>query len=350
MLGSTFKFDLHKIEIPETWKFEYSHPLAIPIISPGWEGWKPPRPLSVEGKAILRFGIIEGDAIVKGDRVVYDPQSAKMPKYFSENGSQAKDLAIVANFSEAFKLTGMNNVRSMSREIMKRDGASCVVIKMGTRGAYVTNGIKGTIVSPQITSQVWSIGSGDIFSAIFTSEWAIKRKGPVQAAVEASKAVGEYAISRSLPIPPRLKKNKSSPARLATFRDIRENFSRPLIYLAAPFFTMAQRWMVEQVRKALLDAGLSVFSPYHQVGHGLAHEVVPADINALERAKAVFAIADGMDSGTLFEIGFARAKGIPVIVFVENESQGDLKMLEGTECKITSDLTTAVYSVAWKVT
>jgi nucleoside 2-deoxyribosyltransferase len=90
-----------------------------------------------------------------------------------------------------------------------------------------------------------------------------------------------------------------------------------------------------------------VFSPYHDVGIGAAEDVVPQDIEALDECQAVLAIVDGADAGTLFEVGYARAKGIRVIAIAENESAEPLKMLRGTGCEVHSDLTTAVYRAAW---
>jgi nucleoside 2-deoxyribosyltransferase len=49
----------------------------------------------------------------------------------------------------------------------------------------------------------------------------------------------------------------------------------------------------------------------------------------------------------LFEIGYAIAKKIPVIVYVESESAESIKMLEGTNCLIERDLTTAIYKCLW---
>ena len=95
---------------------------------------------------------------------------------------------------------------------------------------------------------------------------------------------------------------------------------------------------------------MTVFSPYHDVGEGEAEDVVPKDIEALDVCDCVFAIVDGLDSGTLFEIGYAVAKGKKVVVYVENETEGTLKMLKGTGCEIESDFTTAVYKTIWNAT
>jgi nucleoside 2-deoxyribosyltransferase len=61
----------------------------------------------------------------------------------------------------------------------------------------------------------------------------------------------------------------------------------------------------------------------------------------------MFAVLDGLDPGTIFEIGYARALGKKVIVLIEDPGQHDLTMLIGTDCEITGDFTTAVYKASW---
>jgi nucleoside 2-deoxyribosyltransferase len=92
---------------------------------------------------------------------------------------------------------------------------------------------------------------------------------------------------------------------------------------------------------------LKVFSPWHDVGHGIASEVVLKDLDALDSSSIVFGVLDGLDSGTLFEIGYAIKSKIPVVGYVENESVESVKMLEGTNCILERDLTTAIYKCFW---
>jgi hypothetical protein len=61
-----------------TWRphpiiFSYFHPLSRPVIQP--RPIEPQEVIRVSGEAILRFGFLEGDAVVSGHRVVYDPQT-----------------------------------------------------------------------------------------------------------------------------------------------------------------------------------------------------------------------------------------------------------------------------------
>lgn len=63
--------------------------------------------------------------------------------------------------------------------------------------------------------------------------------------------------------------------------------------------------------------------------------------------RYVFGVVDGLDPGTLFEIGYTRSKGKPVIAFVEQEDGESLKLLMGTNCSIERDFTTAIYRTNW---
>jgi len=64
--------------------FAYTHCLSTPFITP--REIRQEAALEVEGEVILRFGMMEGSAIIHGKRVVYDPQAAESPKPFHENG------------------------------------------------------------------------------------------------------------------------------------------------------------------------------------------------------------------------------------------------------------------------
>jgi len=92
--------------------------------------------------------------------------------------------------------------------------------------------------------------------------------------------------------------------------------------------------------------GVEVFSPFHDVGLGGA-DVAQRDLEGLKQCRAVFAVLNGNDPGTVFEIGFARANGMPVTVYAERNSQSDLTMFEGTGCRVCADYTTALYSAIW---
>ena len=119
-------------------------------------------------------------------------------------------------------------------------------------------------------------------------------------------------------------------------------------YLASPFFTLGQRWLIDETRRCLLELGLDVFSPVHEVGPGPAEVIAPADLVGLDESDVAFAILDGTDSGTLFEVGHARAKGKPVYALAQTVSEEDLKMVVGSGCHVFDDFVTALHHLAWR--
>ena len=121
------------------------------------------------------------------------------------------------------------------------------------------------------------------------------------------------------------------------------------VYLAAPFFDLGQRWIVEETRSLLLDMGVDVFSPLHDVGSGPGHLVAPQDLLGLDSANAVLAILNGADVGTVFEVGYAVAKKLPVVALAQNMRAEDLKMIEGTGGFVVEDLVSAIYHVVWRL-
>ena len=334
---------VHATAIAATVRFVYNHPLATPNIYPSIEKMFTHKPqLKVAAENVLVYGILEGESQVHGTYVVYDPQSPNNPLPFAHTGSTAQHLAIVLNSWEGRQLTGFNDQEAIGQQLLA-DGAAVVVIKQGSAGASVFTTDGRSHVPAYQTKSVWPIGSGDIFSAVFAHYWAEQRQNPVDAAAQASLATAYYCQTQALPIPrdPAEIETLQLPALPAT-APVRKN-----IYLAGPFFTMAERWLINESRFALRQTGNTVFSPLHDVGHGLATEVVHLDLQALDNCDAVFAIVDGLDSGTLFEIGYARAKGKPVVAFVQNETPDNLKMLEGSACIISPDFSTAVYTLNW---
>jgi len=297
--ASTFGFEVESTHINHRTSFHYTHGLCTPLITPHPLQIERPASLLVNtGDILLRFGFIEGDAIVHSDSVVYDPQSAYAPRPFWENGSTAKRLAIVANRAEAKALTGCDNEDEMLKSLLTGKNVEVVIIKLGPSGALVATQSDRVTIPAYETDFVWPIGSGDVFSTFFTYYWAEKAIAPANAADKASKAAAYYCNSGALPIPVEFETTFNFPP-----VGRRTLLSDKTIYLAGPFFTMAQRWLIRESLVHLRTPGISVFSPFHEVGIGTAQEVYTPDIVGLEKSSVVFACLDGLDSGTLFEIG-----------------------------------------------
>lgn len=337
--ANQYGFTFDPVHTEQVVSFEYTHSLSVPLIRPAPVMIPPNPPIPVSASVVLRFGMLEGSARVDAERCVYDPQSAFRPEPFDANGSTAKHLAIVANQGETLALGGGNDPIAAAQSLLKR-GAEVVVVKSGAKGAYIVEASGVSHVSAYRTDRVWTVGSGDVFAAIFAAYWGVHGATTVHAAELASRAVAAYVESMALPVP-------LPPALLQSHRP-KMVAAGGKVYLAAPFFTLGQRWLVDEARRGLGELGLEVFSPVHDVGAGPAHQVAPADLAALDTCDAVFAILDGTDSGTLFEVGYARARGKPVYALAQTVADEDLKMVQGSNCRIFDDFVTALHHTAWR--
>lgn len=337
-------FRLSPVSTPESAAFSYTHGLSAPRVHRPFADLPA---IELKAQKIVRFGMVEGDAKIEADYAVYDPQNAITPQLYSANGSSAKHLAIILNRSEAQALLPncRGTTEQLALELANAEAAEIVIIKQGPLGALVYYEGQFSSVPAYSTSRVHKIGSGDNFVAHFAHAWLEAGLSPHDAADMASRATAYYCEHRGFPSRRRLKEYQ--PAPLMVSEDYRHG-KRPKVYLAGPFFTLAQLWLVEEARNILLSMGLQVFSPYHDVGHGTAAEVVQKDIDAIHECELMFAIGDGLDAGTLYEIGYARALNKKVIMYAENESEEDKKMMEGSHCILCNDFVTAIYSTVWQ--
>ncbi|MFC0387626.1 PfkB family carbohydrate kinase [Muricoccus vinaceus] len=320
--------------------FDYVHSMSIPRIWPDPARIKQEPTLQASSEIVLRFGMIESTVVVDAQTCVYDPQSAFRPEPFVENGSRAQRLAIVANRSEVRGLGRDGDAMTAARRLLADTGAEVVVMKSGTDGALVVTAGCEELVPAYQTERVWTVGSGDVFAAAFTAWWGEKGLPPAEAAHLASRATADYVASMALPINARL------PDVPETRRKVVGHGAR--VYLAAPFFNLGQRWLVDEARRCLRELGMDVFSPVHDVGHGPAEQVAPEDLRALRDCDLVFALLDGLDSGTVFEAGYARAIGKPVYALAQSTRGEDLKMVTGSGCQVYEDLVTALHHMHWR--
>jgi nucleoside 2-deoxyribosyltransferase len=326
-------------------RFDYLHDMATPRIS----GRPAAQHAAIEltEERVVRFGMLEGTAVVHAEWAVYDPQNQNSAEPFSSNGSTANHLALVLNSREAATMAGMPNQPPSvtAPAIAATQGAEVVIVKMGPEGAFIWTA-QGTAQVPAYrTGNVWKVGSGDCFVAHFAHGWMHDGLAPADAAQSASLATAFYCAEQRLPTRDDLVSCTFPPIVVS------QNYAlgqRPQVYLAGPFFDLAQVWMVEQAQATLKALGLKVFSPYHDIGLGSADDVVEKDLQGIRDSDMLFAIADGLDAGTIYEIGYARAIGKPVVVYSERQTEENLKMMQGSDCIICTNYTTAMYSALWE--
>lgn len=95
------------------------------------------------------------------------------------------------------------------------------------------------------------------------------------------------------------------------------------IYLAGPLFSQAERDFNVMLRDKLVEIGFSVFLPQEDGEDDIYSRVEDKqriifenDVRGVDTSDIVLAVLDGgsdVDSGTAWEMGYAYAKGIPVL-------------------------------------
>lgn len=309
---------------PSAIVFAYFHPLSRPHIQPPPDEIEPQPEIQVSGDAVLRFGFLEGDAIVDARRAVYDPQTWRNPAPFGANGSVAKELAIVLNELELRSATGLIDLNSAASHLMEHQRAEVVVVKGGIRGATVfERGGRAFSVPAYRSSRVFKIGTGDVFSAIFAHYWAEKGLQAVDAADIASRSVASYCSTGRLPL---------------TDDELRHRvpikFKAPgLVLLEGAVDTLGQRYTMEEARFVLRELGVEVFCP-------------ALDATLSPTAKAVIVLTEGLGGNAAKHIR-TKAAGLPVVVLQEGGVQELDVFADGNDVTIIDDFTSALYFAAW---
>jgi pfkB family carbohydrate kinase/Nucleoside 2-deoxyribosyltransferase len=329
------------VERREPVEFSYFTPLSTPAVNGAQSTHDE---LRVDGDVTLVFRMIErGDVSVHSQHVVLDPQQPRDLEKLDLGWIDADHVALVANRSEASALSGIktdadHRVTEAAEELLRTYEVDVVVVKLGAQGSVVVAADESGRVGSFPTPRVYPIGSGDVFAAGFAWAWAVDGRHPVEAARAGSRLAAAWCSEARFPVPASAIDEPVADPELEP---------RPCrVYLAAPFFSLAERWLVELVRDSLLTLGAEVFSPCHDVGGG-GDEVAGADIAGLRECDSVLALLDGDDPGTLFEVGWARAEGMPVVGFARQPDAEGAKMLRGTEAELYDDLSTAVYRAIW---
>lgn len=304
--------------------FEYFHPLSRPYIQPQPDEIVQQQTIQVSGDAVLRFGFLEGDAIVDARRAVYDPQTWRNPVPFGSNGSVASELAIVLNELEVRSATNVDDLKLAALQLIEHQGADIVVAKGGIRGATVfERGGRTTPVPAYRSSRVFKIGTGDVFSAIFAHYWAEKGMPPGKAADMASRSVACYCSTRRLPL------TADEPGDLVPIRFT----ALGSVLLEGAVDTLGQRYEMEEARFVLRDLGVKVFCP-------------ALDGTLYQTANAVLLLADGLDDEAAKGV-IAKATGIPIVVLKEGRVQASDALTKGTNVSIVDDFASAIYIAAW---
>lgn len=310
--------------------FAYFHPLSRPHLQPARSELQKMPPLKVKGKAALRFGFLEGDAIVNAEKAVYDPQTTgEFPPFFS-NGSTAKQLALVLNEQELLSVAKIDSIEAAAISVLESHKANCIVVKRGIKGVAVFEPGSASRFVPAFRSRhVFKIGTGDVFSAAFAYYWAELGQDFFDAALSASRQVARYCDDPLVPLAP-----------LASMahdvRDERHPVGEPgTVLLLGTIKTLGQRYSIEEARYSLVDLGLTVICP-------ALENVELSNI----QVSTVLLLADGIDAEMLSVAQRLVDKGARCVALAELlQSRGQLAFLNN--CVTTDDFSTALYLVGW---
>jgi nucleoside 2-deoxyribosyltransferase len=324
----------HVTEIDDDIEFGYWHPLlkmGVPSSGRQYDD------LVVTGDVVLSFGMIEGRARVDAGRLVCDPQSSTPESFRLPEGSQAKSLAFVIKETDLPVSDGEETKDAIGRIIAGCD-AEVIVTRNVLGGADVYLGEAPPVRVPAYRSKSWfKIGAGDVFAAVFAYYWGERRLDPRIAADHASRAVAFFNDDGRLPIP--------AAEDLVHLVPIGVLEKPQQIALSAPLRTMSQIWLLEEAFDFLTGSlKAKVFSPFHELEPPPQNRRFAAQtLEKLKGCSAVLAIVDGGDLEANIHVGFARAKGIPVVLLAESVGENDMTMFAGTDCEIVKDFPSALY-------
>jgi hypothetical protein len=292
--------------------FSYLHPLSRPAVAAAGTSTEPA--IQVAGDAVLRFGMIEGSAQVSGRRVVFDPQTSNWES-FCENGSDAETLALVLNEAEIVSKSGELYDDRVAQRVARTECARVLVVKRGAEGADVyEDGDRRAHIPSYMTDNVFKIGSGDVFSAVFAYLWAEKGLSAALAADQASKAVAQYVSTRRLPLPAQQFWSNLGPSSSSRGRRIA---------LFGSTHTLQGRWLLLEAEWCLGEMGLNV---------------VPGSSDF--DAALVLADSPGLNRNLICDL----AGGRPLVWFSE---VADLPPNDLRQVRQVSDFCSCIYWAAW---
>ena len=117
------------------------------------------------------------------------------------------------------------------------------------------------------------------------------------------------------------------------------------IYLAGPLSGEKDRKELEELDKLCKSLGFDTFLPHRDVGvceGDRKEEFYEKDVLGIDECGVVVALLKGPvpSEGTIFEMGYAHAKGIPIICVLQEPEKNIDKMSLMISCavKIVSDL------------
>ena len=293
------------------------------------------------GDAVV-FGMIEAKPSVVAQRAVVDPQHSLSLDQAADL-ILADELVIVASLSEVRHMANNSDLDTAIDIITDATGAIAVVVKAGALGALVFRpGAKPEGIPAFVTSNVFPIGSGDVFTAALAAHY-FQSDNLASAARSASYRTAGYVTVRHFREIDM--KEGAWPTAAPTVRSVQDP---PKVYIAASFANPEQRWSGRTIDEGIRDIGGCPIYPLREVGAKVdAQFTATADLKQLATCDSIVVLADVARTGPFFEAGWATSRDIPVVLMNSDSDDDRYTMLKGTGADPASDLATAAYKAVW---
>jgi hypothetical protein len=305
--------------------FYYEHPLTSPPEQ------QPNKPLSskgppwtITGDTVLAFPLRECKVLVNADRAVIEISPRDDERI--ERGKIGRLALIAAQDGLPDPSSGTApDLRSRAEGWLIKYGADLMIVRGQAGGGVLFDGKREWDIPAYVAWNWFKIGAGNVFCAMFAHYWGEQKMDALRAAELASRSSAYYASELAIP----MVAEASLPA-METFDPAIEC----KIFIASPWSSMAQRWLLDQAIDSLDRLEVNAVSPY---------DLKRRDIDAqLDRCDAVLVLAEGADIASVLAVGLARVRHLPIVVLAEDSKEGRLDW-QGTDCEIVSDFASAIY-------
>lgn len=310
-----------------------------------------------------------GTALVRYTEVLVFPGSfhlSEIASFFDESARFSFDIAydaedfaafesfagrlramIISTSSPLFERLGSNDVKPMLEAVAGLH-AEVFLLKENRGGSRLFDVRTGAVemIPALLSSTVNSVGVGDVYSAVFVG---YRDLGWEESAWRGARAATSYSQT-TYPDDFRDDVKRELKLSLQELRDLGGTILpwhvRPLfpIYLAAPDFSYIDKPEVDRAVDALRYHNFVVRRPIQENGElplrsppALLQAMCASDLALLEECQVVFAVPLERDPGTLVEMGFAMARGKPVITF-DARGENNNTMVAGGSASYSDDL------------
>lgn len=213
---------------------------------------------------------------------------------------------------EELRLLTEETCEEKAIRFLYEEGVHNIIVKHGARGCSIYQESKEPVYQAAYCSEaVCQLGSGDVFAGYIASQLSSSKD--IVAVIDRAQCVAAHFIEQY---------NVESILRNAEIDAEQKNRERVLndlgkrIYLSAPFFSVAERLLEEQVFNALCSMGFEVYSPLRKKGilnetssFAERKDMFHEELHEIDSSDFLVAIVDGNDMGTAFELGYAYQKG-----------------------------------------